>query len=390
MPVPRYASADAWPLLSAGFRPFFLAAGLWACLSMALWIAMLSGTVALPTAFGPVAWHFHELLFGFVAAAIAGFLLTAIPNWTGRLPLQGWPLGGLVLLWIAGRVAVAFSLIIGPGLAAAIDLSFLIVFAAVVAREIVAGRNWRNLPVLGALTVLTAANAMIHAGAFGHYEWEEAGKRLAIAVVIMLISLIGGRIIPSFTTNWLRRQDILGTLPVPFDRFDKGVLALGVVVLALWVVTGLTALSGAALIFAGLVHALRLARWRGAATLKEPLLWILHIGYAWLPVGLVLLGSAAWHPALATSALHALTVGAMGTMILAVMTRASLGHSKRELTAGRGTLAVYLLVLLAALARLAAPFAGSAQALALDLAAGAWIAAFALFVALYIPLYIRR
>jgi uncharacterized protein involved in response to NO len=388
MAVPRYRSADAGPLLSAGFRPFFLAAGLWACLSMALWILMLGGAVVLPTAFGPVTWHFHELLFGFVAAAIAGFLLTAIPNWTGRLPLQGWPLGGLVLLWIAGRVAIACSAILGPGLAAAIDLSFLVVFAAV-AREIVAGRNWRNLPVLGALTVLTAANAMIHAGAFGHYEWEEAGKRLAIAVVVMLITLIGGRIIPSFTANWLRRREA-DEMPAPFDRFDLAVMLTGLVALLIWVVTGLNAVSGASLLIAAGAHALRLARWRGAATREEPLLWILHIGYAWLPLGLVLLGSAAWHPALATSALHALTVGGMGTMILAVMTRASLGHSKRELTAGRGTLAVYLLVLLAALARLAAPFAGSAQALALDLAAGAWVAAFALFVALYIPLYIRR
>jgi uncharacterized protein involved in response to NO len=356
---------------------------------MTVWILMLGGAIALPTAFDPITWHFHELLFGFVAAAIAGFLFTTIPNWTGRFPLQGWPLGTLVLLWIMGRIAVAVSAWTGHAVAMAADLSFLILFGAAVAREIVTGRNWRNLPVLAAVATLCAANAMVHAGLFGHMEWEQAGKRLAITVVVLLISLIGGRIIPSFTTNWLRRQ---GTddYPVPFGQFDRAVLAISILALAIWVIAGLNTLSGAALIVAAFVHAVRLARWRGQATFREPLLWILHIGYAWLPLGLALLGGAAWRPALATTALHALTVGAMGTMVLAVMTRASLSHSKRELTAERGTLIVYLLVLIAALARLAAPFAGANYIVALDVAGGAWIAAFALFVVLYSPLYIHR
>lgn len=389
MAIPRYKSADVWPPLSAGFRPFFLAAGLWACVSMALWVFMLMGIVDLPTAFGPVAWHFHELLFGFVAAAIAGFLLTAIPNWTGRLPLQGWPLGFLVLLWILGRIAVAWSATIGPALAMAVDLSFLIVFAAVVGREIVAGHNWRNLPVLGAVSLLIAANAMTHAGAFEQAALEDAGKRLAISIVVMMISLIGGRIIPSFTANWLRQRQV-DDLPVPFNRFDGAVLAISVIALITWVAVDLNPISGAGLIVAAGAHGIRLARWRGEATVREPLLWILHIGYAWLPVGLLFLGAAAWMPHLATVAVHALTVGAMGTMILAVMTRASLGHSKRELVAGKGTLAVYVLVLIAAVARLAVPFVDGGYAAIVGLAAGAWIAAFALFVVLYSPLYIRR
>lgn len=389
MSIPRYRSVEVWPILSAGFRAFFLAAGLWACLSMALWISVLVGAAELPTVFDPVAWHFHELLFGFVAAAIAGFLLTAIPNWTGRLPIQGWPLGSLALLWLLGRVAVALSAWTGPAIAMAVDLSFLIAFAAVVGREIVAGRNWRNMPVLVVLVLLIAANAMIHAGAFAQPGWEAVGKRLAISVIVMLISLIGGRIIPSFTTNWLRRQNA-DALPVAFNRFDMGTLAVSVVALATWIATDLNTISGSALLIAAVAHAVRLARWRGVATHKEPLLWILHIGYAWLPVGLALLGVAAWRPSLSTTAIHALTVGAMGTMILAVMTRASLGHSKRELTAGYGTLAVYILILMAAMARCAAPFLGPGYAAALDVAGGAWIAAFALFVVLYIPLYVCR
>lgn len=388
MAIPRYRSKDAWPPLSAGFRPFFLAAGLWACLSMGAWILMLRGLLALPTRFVPVTWHFHEMLFGFVAAAITGFVLTAIPNWTGRLPLQGRPLGALVLLWLAGRAATACSAWIGPILAAAVDVAFLVVLAAVAGREVVAGRNWRNLPVVFALALLIAANAMIHVGSFGPARLEEAGKRLALAVVVMLITLIGGRIVPSFTANWLRRRGA-HSLPIPFNWYDRTTLAASIAGLAAWAGLGPTPVSGAALLAAGALQAIRLTRWRGSATREEPLLWILHVGYAWVPAGLALLGVAAWRPELGTTAIHALTAGAMGTMILAVMTRASLGHTKRALTAGKGTLAIYVLVLLAALARVAAPQLGIGYSAAIEIAGGAWIAAFALFVALYAPLYVR-
>ena len=388
MAISRYRSTKTWPLLSAGFRPFFLAAGLWAAIVMAVWLAMLRGAIELPTAFAPTSWHVHELLFGFVVAAIAGFLLTAIPNWTGRLPLQGWPLAGLVLLWLAGRVAVAISAWIGPVLAAAVDLAFLAGFAAVVGREILAGRNWRNLPVVIVLGLLTLSNAMLHAGALDDAEWEAAGKRLAVAIVAMLISLIGGRIIPSFTTNWLRRRNA-AELPAPFGRFDVATMGVSALALAGWVVLELNPTTGAGLIVAAALHAVRLARWQGAATRAEPLLWILHLGYAWLPIGLLLLGCAAWVPDLRTSALHALTAGAMGTMILAVMTRATLGHTKRELTADRGTVTVYALAMLAAAVRSIAPFLGGGYMPALDLAAALWIAAFGLFVFLYAPFFLR-
>ena len=159
--------------------------------------------------------------------------------------------------------------------------------------------------------------------------------------------------------------------------------------LAGWVILGPDPVSGGALILAAVAHAVRLARWQGGATRAEPLLWILHLGYAWLPIGLFLLGCTAWIPSLGTSALHALTAGAMGTMILAVMTRATLGHTNRELTADWGTLAVYVLILLATVARIVAPFLGTDYMLALGIAGVAWIAAFALFVALYLPLFVR-
>src|SRR4051812_42901878 len=166
-PVPRYRSQSGPFLLSAGFRPFFLAAALWAALAVPLWLAAFTGEAALPTLLLPNVWHVHEMVFGFAAATVAGFLLTAIPNWTGRMPLQGGPLAGLVLLWAAGRIAVLASATIGAAAAAALDLPFPLVFLAVVAREILAGRNWRNLPMIAALSLLFVGNLLVHLESLG-------------------------------------------------------------------------------------------------------------------------------------------------------------------------------------------------------------------------------
>src|SRR5512134_3779791 len=200
-PVPRYRATAGPAVLSQGFRPFFLLAAAWAVLALVLWLLSFWGYFELPTAFDPTAWHIHEMLFGFVAAAIAGFVLTAIPNWTGRLPLQGWPLLGLVALWAAGRAIVAFSAVVGGGLAAMIDVAFLVALAAVAAREIVVGKNWRNLPIVATLTLLAICNALFHASLYESARSEmgltsDLAWRLALSVVVMLIALIGGRIIP--------------------------------------------------------------------------------------------------------------------------------------------------------------------------------------------------
>ena len=206
-------------LLSYGFRPFFLFGAIWAAAAMAIWPALMAGSITLPTAFDPVRWHAHELIFGYVPAIISGFLLTAMPNWTGRLPVTGARLFALFALWAVGRLAVLCSAVIGQGVAAAIDLFFLAALGATVAREIIAGKNTRNLKVLGVLAVLFAGNAISHAEllfflAPGH------GTRVGIAAILLLIMLIGGRIIPSFTRNWLARQGP-GRLPQPFNRFDQ-------------------------------------------------------------------------------------------------------------------------------------------------------------------------
>jgi uncharacterized protein involved in response to NO len=388
--IARYRPFEGPALLRQGFRPFFLGAGVWALAAMTLWIAALQGYVALPTAFDPVAWHVHEMLFGFVVAAIAGFLLTAIPNWTGRMPLQGLPLATLVVVWLAGRLAVYGSERIGAGIAAALDLAFLALLLGVVLREILAGRNWRNLPIPVVLLGLLAANALTHADAAGIAATGPLGQRLGIGIVILLIGLVGGRIIPSFTLNWLKKRGA-AHLPARFGSPDQVALALLAAALAAWVLAPESGVAGAAMVGAGLAALIRLARWCGHLTLVEPLVWSLHLGFAWVPLGLLLTGLGVLLPGVPQIAgLHALTAGAMGGMTLAVMTRATLGHTGRPLIADRWTAVVYLLVAAAAALRVAASFSADGY-LALLWAAGlAWCAAFGLFAVHYGRLLLTR
>jgi uncharacterized protein involved in response to NO len=387
--IPRYKPFAGPVLFQAGFRPFFLAAGLWAPLALLLWLGFFLGHLELPTAFAPVAWHSHEMIFGFAMAAVAGFLLTAIPNWTGRMPLQGWPLIGLASLWLAGRIGTATGALIGAPAAAALDLAFIAVLLAAVAREIVAGRNWRNLPMVGALTLLLAANLLYHLEPLGLADGAALGERTGLATLLMLIALVGGRIIPSFTRNWLAKSPEPGPLPAAFGPLDRLALGIAGLALAFWVADATPMAAGALLIFAALAGALRLVRWRGWRTAREPLLLVLHLGHGWLALGLGLLGfSHLGGEVPLPAALHALTVGAIATMILAVMTRATLGHTGRELSAGMGTTAIYVSITLAAVARVVAGF-GHAYEMLLMTAGAAWVAAFALFLLLYGPMLLR-
>jgi uncharacterized protein involved in response to NO len=381
--IPRYRPFDGPALLRQGFRPFFLGAGLWALAAIPLWILQFQGSVSIPTAFDPAGWHAHEMLFGFILAAISGFLLTAIPNWTGRMPLQGVPLAVLVGVWIIGRLAVGASAWIGAGIAAVLDLSFLVLLLGVVLREILAGRNWRNLPMPAVLGGLLVANALTHADAIGLAATGPLGQRLGIGIVVMLISLVGGRIIPSFTLNWLKKRGE-SNLPASFGALDGAALAVAATALAIWVAAPESSPGGAALIAAGVASLIRLARWRGDLTLTEPLVWSLHLGFAWVGVGLVLVGLSALFPEVPLAAgLHALTVGAMGGMTLAVMTRAILGHTGRLLTADRWTAAIYLLIPAAGLLRVAAPLLPDVYFPLLWTSGLAWSAAFGLFVVHY-------
>jgi uncharacterized protein involved in response to NO len=374
-------------LFAYGFRPFFLAAGLWAAFGILLWLPQYLGAFTLPTHFGPLDWHVHEMLYGYVAASVAGFLLTAIPNWTGRLPVNGWPLAALALLWLAGRVAILLSAAIGGVLAAAIDVSFLVVLAAVAGREIAAGKNWRNLRVLVILGVLIAGNVVFHAEVLLEGS-ADYGARIAIAAVLLLISLIGGRIVPSFTGNWIKRENP-GRMPAPFTRFDGVTLATSALGLLAWIAVPAHPVTGAILLAAGVLQIVRLARWAGDRTVADRLVLVLHAAYAFVPLGFLLVGASIFTDAVPlTAGLHAWTAGAIGLMTLAVMTRATLGHTGRPLQASPVTQAIYACVFVAALVRVCAAFAAST--IALEAAGALWMLGFAGFALAYAPLLVRQ
>jgi uncharacterized protein involved in response to NO len=373
-------------LLSYGFRPFFLLGAIYAGLAVLAWLPMFYGELELRTAFAPIDWHVHEMLYGYLPAVVTGFLLTAIPNWTGRLPIQGMPLLTLVAVWVAGRVCVTFSGEIGWLLAAIIDVSFLALVIAATVREIVAGKNWRNLRIVGLITLLLAGNIAFHIEAHVHGS-AEYGVRLGIAAMVLLIVVIGGRIIPSFTRNWLARENP-GRLPVPFARFDVAVMGFSAATLALWTVQPFGRLAAAALATAGVLNIVRLARWAGDRTWRDRLVLILHVGYAFVPFGFFLASAAALDIVAASAGIHAWTVGAAGTMTLAVMTRASLGHTGNALTASAVTQAIYAAIVIAAFARICSSLEPAWSELLLYITTFAWIAAFLGFAASFGPLLV--
>jgi len=388
MTTPRTRPGNYPAVLSYGFRPFFLMGAIYGGLTVLVWLPVLSGSLETESLFAPVDWHAHELLFGYVTAIVTGFLLTAIPNWTGRLPVQGWPLALLALLWLAGRLAVFFSANIGWAATMVLDCGFLLALAGAAATEIVAGRNWRNLKVLGPVVVLFCANVLFHVEA--HVSGSaDIARRLAIAAAIVLIMIIGGRIVPSFTRNWLVRRNP-GRLPVPFARFDAATVALSAVALAAWAFLPERTGTGVLLILAGLLNLARLARWAGERTAGEVLVLILHVAYLFVPAGLLASGAAVLAPDAVppVAAIHLFGAGAIGAMTLAVMTRASLGHTGRDLHADVATCLIYAAVVAAALVRFAAAFVPQVPLL-LDISAGCWTAAFLGYAARYGGMLVR-
>jgi uncharacterized protein involved in response to NO len=384
----RQREAASHPFFRGGFRPFFFGGPVWAVIALTLWLSSLNGSISLPTAIDPLAWHRHEMLFGFVGAVIAGFLLTAVPNWTGRLPIAGWPLAVLFGVWIAARLALLFSGFVSVAVAAVLDVGFFLTLALVAAREVLQANN-RNLPVVGLVLLFGAADALDYLCVTGGIGLRDLGWKLAIAIVVTLISLIGGRIIPSFTRNWMAKQRMAKGLPTQPGRFD--LIAIGATGFALlaWITGPETAVIGAVLIVAALLQAVRLARWRGVRTWRDPIVLILHVGYAWVPIGLCLLGLSLAGLVPQSAAVHALTAGAMTTMILAVMTRASLGHTARELKASPVTVVAYLLVTMGAVLRVSASLRLVDYDWGLELAGFAWGGALLLFLIAYAPVLWR-
>jgi uncharacterized protein involved in response to NO len=377
---------------ACGLRPFFLLAGIDAVANIAAWlIGFFRPEVWPATAILPMYWHAHEMLFGFIAAAIAGFLLTAVPNWTGLRPYAGKSLIALASIWLAGRIALIPVLGVPEPLAATIDLLFFPALAVTLAPPLIRAHKVRNMMFLVLLSALFAANLTFHLGVHGLVPaGEHIGIGVAADIVCILIVILGGRIVPAFTKSGLARTNMPADIR-PRTVVEYAAVGSIVAVLIADLTVPLSPVNGAVALAAGIVQAVRLSQWQGHRTLRDPLIWVLHLGYAWLAIGLMLKGI--WFLFAATFAakwVHALTIGAFATMILAVMTRASLGHTGRALVAPRPMAAAYLLVSLAAVVRVFGPAILPEQYFSIVGVAGAlWIAAFALFLLVYAPILLQ-
>lgn len=384
---PRYAGL---PFLSYGFRPFFLGAALFGAVSVVAWVVIYAGHGQADFLYPPREWHVHEMLFGFIPALIAGFLLTAMPNWTDRMPLRGTSLLALFLLWLAGRLLMA-SPWLGASVSAVIDSTFLVVLAVYVWREIIMAGCWDRLPIGVLVTFFAGANSAFHLSALRGVP-TDLPERLGLAVMTVMLTVIGGRLTPTFTIEYFEERNET-KLPAVFTPFDGGVMLCVLLAVIAWMVQPESIWAGGALIVAGLASLVRLMRWRGWKTWREPLVLILNVGYGWVALYLVALGAAVlgigFHP---TNTVHFLTSGAMGTMTLAVMTRASLGHTGRPRHADRLTVAIYLLVNVAAVLRICAPNAETPTTLTytmLGLSALGWSGAYLLYAFHYGPYLVR-
>jgi uncharacterized protein involved in response to NO len=374
----------AQPFWSRGFRPFFLGAALHAALVVPVWTGIWLGALPPPRWLAPAWWHGHEMLFGTVAAAIAGFLLTASPVWAGRPVLRGGGLAALFGLWMAGRLAMLGAGVLPAPLVAAVDAAFLPALALVLARTLRGRAQRRNHGIVAVVCALALANAAVHADALGFAPgWAPRALRAAVDGVVVLIAVIGGRITPAFTANALRRAGVSAEV-----RSHAWLERTALVALLAFVLADLalprTQASGLLACAAALALAARASGWQTLRSAGDPLLWSLHAGMAWLVLGLLLVGASDLGAPIATTAgLHALTAGAMGAMILAVTTRVALGHTGRPLVLPRRAVAVYALVHAGAAARVAAAWGGDLQA-ALLLAGGLlWAGAFGVYAVRY-------
>jgi uncharacterized protein involved in response to NO len=391
----QWAMFQTSPLFSYAFRPFFLLAGILAVLGMTQWLLVINGYPWPANANLSTLWHAHEMALGFGGAVIAGFVLTAGANWTGRPPVRGPLLAALVFSWLCGRVALLFSGVLPALLIMLLDLLFPVLFGLIATREIYGARNRRNYGVLAIAWMLSLFTLVFHAAATGLLAEEAATdlqrivSRLFVYLLAVLITILGGRVIPGFTGTWLRMR---GSTKLPGSRagLESAIVPLTIaagISQSVWPVGIFTAVL---CIGAGATHLLRLSGWRGLATTAEPLLLVLHVAYAWLGVGFLLLGAVALGMALPeTAALHALTVGGIGGVILGMITRVALGHTGRPLHAARLIQIAYLLLNVSALFRSFGPLDTSSIALAYTGSGLLWIAAFGLFVWHYAPILVQ-
>jgi uncharacterized protein involved in response to NO len=340
---------------SMAFRPLFLLAGLYAPTIVLLWLLHMYWQPFLTLAEqNPVMWHSHEMLYGFVAAGIGGFLFTAVANWTGRVPVQGMTLIALCVLWIVGRMVMLLGGDIPATIVVAGDLSYLILVVAVFWRELYLAGNRRNYILLGCVVLLLIFNLLYHLEVRNIIPTEQWSIRGAVATVLLLITIIGGRILPAFTKNWLMLFKPGAEMPTEMNRFDTSVILMTLLVIPFWAVIPDSPITGAIMLLCGLMHGVRLGRWKGLSTLGEPLLFILHLAYSWIPVGFILLGAGVLFAYPSTAGVHALTVGAISSMIMAVAARAGKGHSGRALESDLLLNLAFLLITMTAILRVVA------------------------------------
>ena len=311
------APLKGWPLLRLGFRPFYLGTALLACLSVPLWIAIFLGRIQMQLEMPPLLWHGHEMLFGFAAGVVVGFLLTAVKAWTGLETARGPLLGSLILLWLAARVA---ALVAPYPVFAALDMALLPAAAAILLRVLLKAGNKRNIPLISLLVLMAAANLVFHLSVLGAIAVPAvAALHAELALIIMVVCVMTGRVVPMFTKN------VTPGLVINVPRkFELTLLAVTAIALALWVLPTPAPLVLVASLAAAVLHAARLWMWHPRVTLKRPILWILHASYAWLPVGFALLALAQLGWANPSLAVHALAVGVIGGLIIGMVTRTRL------------------------------------------------------------------
>lgn len=371
------------PLLRLGFRPFYLGAAALAAIAVPLWIGLFLGQVQLDMAIAPMLWHAHEMLFGFAIGVIVGFLLTAGRAWTGLETLRGPALGAVAGLWLAARLAAVAA---PYPVYAALDVALLPVIAAVFARVLLKAKNRRNLPLAGILLLLALANLCFHLAALGVVELSPlAPLHAALGLIVLIIHVMAGRVVPAFTANATPGLKI-----APAPRLGWAAFAATALALVLWVFAAPGTATGLAFAAAAVLQAMRQSRWAPGVTFKRPILWILHLSYAWLPLGLALLALAQFGWVAASLGLHALAVGLIGGLIIGMITRTARGHTGRPLQVSRPEVAAYLLVMAAAVLRVLLPLAApQAYTLALGAASLAWAAAFLVYLWIYTPWLVR-
>lgn len=381
----RSASAAApappgWPLLRLGFRPFYLGAAAYGMFAVPLWIAVLLGRVSLKLTISPVLWHAHEMLFGFAVAVIVGFLLTAGKVWTGLDTPRGIALAALAGLWLAARLAAVFA---PYGVYAVLDLLLLPLVAGIFIALLLRAGGGSNLPLGVILMLLALVNTVFHGAVSGLIDIEPVRTLHAgLALIVMIECVIAGRVIPAFTQSALPGV----RLKVPPLLEQQATIGTTAIALALWVMLPANIFTATALGAAALLHALRLWRWKPLRTRSRPVLWVLHLAYAWLPIGLAMLALSQLGMLGVSSGIHALAVGATGGLIIGMITRTARGHTGRPLQASRLETAAYLLVACAAVSRVLLPLlAPQHLVLWLLAAAAAWGIAFALYLMVFAP-----